>query len=150
MLTPESRKEFFGRLIGFRNKPRHHARPRCLEGILARAPVSRRLGSCAMRGADLAVSPGMCQTLQKKIEIGIAVREHVDPFAGGEPGEVVLDRSDFIEEPQRVERPEHGPQAVFHRLGDGRRGKQPRTRRLGWVVTLNEGWKKLTNNRDAE
>ena len=98
-LTPESLEEFLGRLIGFGLQPRHHARPRPFERICASAPVPRRLGSGAMRGADLAVSPGVRQTLQKTLEIGIAVREHVDVVARGEAGEMMLNRSNFIEEP---------------------------------------------------
>ena len=44
-LATKSREEFFGRPIGFRLEPGHHPWPRRLEGIAARAPVPRRLGS---------------------------------------------------------------------------------------------------------
>src|SRR5438034_8022626 len=89
-----------------------------------------------MCGADLAVSPGVRQTFHEAIEIRMAVREHVDAFACGQSGEMMLDRSNFIEETQWVERGEHGSQAVFHRFGDGRRGQQPSTGRLRRVVAV--------------
>ena len=107
-----------------------------LKGIRARAPVARRLGSFAMRGADLAVSPRVRQTLQKAIEIRIAMREHVDALARGEPGEMMLNRSNFIEEPQRIQRAEDGAQPILHRVGDRRRRQQSRTGRLRRVVPL--------------
>ena len=115
----KSREEFLGRPIWFGLEPGHHSRPRGLKWILPRAPVPRRLGSFAMRGANLAFSPCVRQTVQKAIEIRIAMREHVDAFTRGEPGEVMLDRSNFIEEPQRVQRSEKGPQAIFHRFCNG-------------------------------
>ena len=107
-LTTESFEEFFRRPVGFGFEPGDHARPGRLEGIGARAPVPWGLGSRAMRGPDLTVSPRVCQTFQKAIEIGIAVRQHMHAFAGGEPGEVMLDGPNFIEEPQRVQCPEDG------------------------------------------
>jgi hypothetical protein len=122
-LTTEALEEFFGRSIGFGLKPGHHERPRRLERILASAPVPRRLGSCAMRGANFAVSPGVRQTLQKAIEIRIAVREHVDAFACCESGEMMLDCSNFIEKSQGVERAEYRSQPILHRFGDRRGGQ---------------------------
>jgi hypothetical protein len=71
-----------------------------------------------MRGPDFAVSPGMRQASHKEIEVRIAVRQRVDAFAGGESGKMMLDRSNFIEQPQRVERAEDRSQAVLHRVGD--------------------------------
>src|SRR5437867_2655827 len=91
-----------------------------------------------MRGANLAVSPGMRQTFHEAIEIRIAVREHVDAFAGGQSGEMMLDRSNFVEETQGVQRPEYGSQPIFHPFGDGRRDQQPRTGRLSRVVSLTD------------
>ena len=91
-----------------------------------------------MRGADLAVSPGVRQTFHEAIEIRMAVREHVDAFARGQAGEMMLDRSNFIEEPQGVERTEDGSQSIFHRFGDGRRGQQPSTGRFRRVVALTD------------
>ena len=66
----------------------------------------------------------------------MAMREHVDAFARGQSGEMMLDRSNFIEETQGVERTEHGSQSIFHRFGDGRRGQQPSTGRFRRVVAL--------------
>jgi len=91
-----------------------------------------------MRGADVAVSPGVRQTFHEAIEIRMAVREHVDAFARGQSGEMMLDRSNFIEETQRIEGPEYGSQSIFHRFGDGRRGQQPSTGRLRRVVALTD------------
>jgi hypothetical protein len=107
-LTTESLEEFFRRPVGFGFEPGYHARPRRLEGVGASTPVLWRLGSRAMCGPDLAVFPRVRQTFQKAIEICIAVRKHVHAVAGGEPGEVMLDRSNFIEEPQGVQCPEDG------------------------------------------
>ena len=73
-----------------------------------------------MRGANLAVSPGVRQTFHEAIEIRMAVREHVDALARGQAGEMMLDRSNFIEETQRVEGPKYGSQSIFRRFGDGR------------------------------
>jgi hypothetical protein len=55
-----------------------------------------------MRGADLAVSPGVRQTFHEAIEIRMAVREHVDAFARGQSGEMMLDRSNFIDLKERL------------------------------------------------
>jgi len=122
-LTTESREQVLGGSIGFGLEPGHHARPGGFEGILTRAPVSRRFGSFAMRGADLTVSPRVRQTLQKAIKIRISVREHVDAFARGERGEMMLNGSNFIEQPQRIQRSEDGPQSFLHRFHDRRRGQ---------------------------
>ena len=91
-LRTESLEELLGRLIGFGLEPGHDTWPRRLEGIAASAPVARRLGSGTMRGSHLAVSPGVRQTFHEAIEIRIATREHVDAFAGGQSGKMVLDR----------------------------------------------------------
>jgi hypothetical protein len=52
-----------------------------------------------MRGTNLALSPRVRQTIEKALEIRIAMRQHVDAFTGGKPREVMLDRSNFIEHP---------------------------------------------------
>ena len=59
VFTTEPLEEFFARSMGFGFEPRHDARPCCLERIRASSPVPRRLRSSAMRGPDLAVSPGV-------------------------------------------------------------------------------------------
>ena len=122
-LATESLEEFFGCPIGFGLEPGHHARPRRLEGILARPPVSRWLGSGTVGGADLPVSPRIRQTLQEAIEISIPVRQRVDAFARGESGEMMLNGSNFIEQTQWIQRSEDGPQSIFHRIRDGGRGQ---------------------------
>ncbi len=43
-----------------------------------------------MGWSDLTIAPGMCKTLQKTIEICVAVREHVDTLARDETGEMML------------------------------------------------------------
>ena len=129
-------EQFLGRSIGLTLQPRHNPRPGDLEGIRARSPVPRRLRPCAVRRADLAVSLGVRETLEEAIEIGITVWKHVDAFARCEPGEVMLDRSNLIEEPEWIERDEYGSQPIFHRFCDLRRRQQPSTRRLRRVVSL--------------
>ena len=91
-----------------------------------------------MCGADFAVSPGVRQTFHEAIEIRMAVREHVDAFTRGQVGEMMLNRSNFIEETQGVEGTEYGSQSIFHRFGDGRRGQQPRTGRLRRVIAFTD------------
>jgi hypothetical protein len=91
-----------------------------------------------MRGANLAISPGVRQTFHEAIEIRMAVREHVDAFTRGQAGEMMLDRSNFIEETQGVEGTEDGSQSIFHRFSDGRRGQQPSTGRFRRVVALTD------------
>ena len=122
-LTAESRKQFLGGATWFGLEPGHHARPRGLERIFARAPVSRRFGSFAMGRADLTVSPRVRQTLQECLEIRIPVRKHVDVLAGSERREVVLNGSNLIEQAQRIQSPEDRPQSIFHRFRDGGRGQ---------------------------
>lgn len=65
-----------------------------------------------MRGPDLAVPPRMRQTLQKAIEVRIAVRQHVDVLAGREGGEMLLHGANLVEEAQRIERAEDRAQGV--------------------------------------
>src|SRR2546425_10357537 len=62
-LTTESREQVLGGSIGFGLEPGHHARPGGFEGILTRAPVSRRVWGFSMRGAGLTVSPSGRPTL---------------------------------------------------------------------------------------
>jgi hypothetical protein len=76
-----------------------------------------------MGGADFSFSPRMRQALQKAIEIRIPVRQHVDAFARGESGEMMLNGSNFIEQTQWIQRAEDGPQAIFHRFRYGGRGQ---------------------------
>ena len=141
----------------------HHARPHGLEGILPRAPVPRRLWAGAMGRTDLAVSPRVRQTLQKAIEIRIAMREHVHDAR-----------------PRRVRRGGAGPSGSHRGAAAGRAWRarratdpssiprSPATRAAArtaspardtacWTrapirffsASLNEGWKKFTNSRDA-
>src|SRR6266545_6579336 len=62
--------------------------------------------------------------------------EHMHDFAGREPGEVVLDGANLVEEPERIERGEHGSKPILHRLRDRRRREQTRTWRLRRVIPL--------------
>ena len=98
----KSREEFLGRPIGFGLEPGHDARPLDGKGILSRAPVAWRLGSFAMRGAHLAGSPRVRQTVEKALEIRVTMREYVDRFTRGEAGQMMLHRSNLIEEPQWI------------------------------------------------
>jgi len=52
------------------------------------------------------------QTLQEGLEIRIPMRKHVDVLASGERSEMVLNGSNLIEQPQRIQRPEDGPQSI--------------------------------------
>jgi hypothetical protein len=56
------------------------------------------------------------QTVEKALEIRIAMRRHVDAFTDDQPHEVMLDRWNFIEEPQRIQRAKNGAQPIFHRV----------------------------------
>jgi hypothetical protein len=115
LLSTQSSEEILGRAIGFGLEPGHHAWPLGGKGIRSRAPVARRSrqpGAFAMRRADLARSPRVRQAIEKALEIRIAMREHMDGFTGGEAGEVMLHRSNFIEEPQGIQRTEDGAQPI--------------------------------------
>src|SRR3954466_14125777 len=96
LLSTQSGEEVFGRAIGFGLEPGHHGRPLGGKGIRSRPPVARWPGAVAMRWAHLARSPRVRQTVEESLEIRIAMREHVDAFTGGEPGEMMLDGSNFI------------------------------------------------------
>ena len=121
MLIAQAVEEFLGRAIGLTLQPRDNQRPRDLEGILARSPVARRLRPGTVRRADLAVSPGVPETLEEAIEIGIAVWQHVDTVACCQASEVMLYRSNLIEESEGIERDEYRSQPIFHRFRDLRR-----------------------------
>ena len=136
LLSTQACEEFFGGAMGFGLEPSHNPRPLDGKGIRSRAPVARWLGSFAMRGAHLARSPRVRQTVEKTLEIRIAMRKHVDGFTGGEPGEVMLNRANFIEEPQRIQGAEDGAQPIFHRVSDRGRRQQSRTRRFRRVIPL--------------
>ena len=136
MLISQALEEFLGRSIGLTLQPRDNQRPRDLERILARSPVARRLRPSTVRRADLAVSPGVPETLEEAIEIGIAVWKHVDAVTCCQACEVMLYRSNLIEESEWIERDEYGSQPILHRFRDLSRRQQPSTRRLGGVISL--------------
>jgi hypothetical protein len=48
-------------------------------------------------------APRDSQALEEAIEISIAVREDTSGVSGGEAGEMLLDRSDLIEQSKRIE-----------------------------------------------
>jgi hypothetical protein len=45
----------------------------------------------------LTVPPGSRKTIQKLVEVGIAVRKHVELLSARKVGEMRLNRADFIE-----------------------------------------------------
>jgi hypothetical protein len=107
--------------IVLRLEPRHHARPHRFEGVTTGAPMPGRFGALAMGWSRLAVSPRGSEASEEAIEISIAVREDMQTFAREEPGQVMLDRSDLVEQSKRVERDQHRTQSFFHRITDDRR-----------------------------
>lgn len=117
-LLPQALEQLLGRSIRFTLQPHHHLRPGSLERIRTRSPMARRLRPCAMRRAHLTLPPGVRETLQKAIEIGVAMWKQVNAFARGQCSKVVLDRPNLIEESERIECGENRSQPVFHRICD--------------------------------
>ena len=153
-------KEFLGGSVGFGLEPRDDARPHRLERIGSRSPVALGLRSRSVRRPHLSVLPRGREAAQEAVEVGIAMWEDMQHLASRQPGEVLLDGANLVEEPQRVEGRKDGEQSLLHALVDARRSQQPCARRLGWVValaharpdavfsaSLNDGWKKFTNSR---
>ena len=70
------------------------------ERIFACSPVSWRLRGTgwSVGRPDLALSPGYREVFEKAIQIGIAMWQSRDTVPRGEAGEMVLNRSYFIEE----------------------------------------------------
>ena len=60
----------------------------------------------------------------------------MDRRARGQAGQVMLNRSNLVQQPERVHRAEHRAQPVLHRNGNRVRRQQPRARRLRRVVAL--------------
>jgi hypothetical protein len=63
---------------------------------------------------DFPIVPGGRETLQELIELSVAMRNHITrnhmwSRSSSEAGELVLHSSDFIEEPQRIERARGDP-----------------------------------------
>ena len=71
-----------------------------------------------MRWAHLALPPGVRQTLEKLFEIRIAIWQRVDRLTRCQSGEVVLDRPNLIEEPERIEGATQRPESILYGQGD--------------------------------
>jgi hypothetical protein len=59
--------------------------------------------------------------VKKLLQIGVSMREHMQTVASREPGQVVLHRPNLIQQPQRIERGQHGTQPLLHGTVDCRR-----------------------------
>ena len=120
----------------FRLQPLDDTGPRRLERILPSTPVSRRSLARPVRRPHLASAPSQRQAPQKAVEVGIALRHRMNRRACSQSGQVMLNRTDLVQQPERVHGAGQRPQTVLHRGGNRVRGEQPRTRRLRRVVAL--------------
>jgi hypothetical protein len=134
--TLKASEEFLADAIGFGLEPRTHAGPGARERIFAGAPITRGSGRKAMRGADLAVLPRRGQTSEKAIEASFGAWRQVGDLAGGQGRQVVLHRSDLLQEPSRVKLDGHGSQPIFHFVSNGRAREEFREGCLRRVVRL--------------
>ena len=110
--------------------------PGSLERVPPGAPVSCRSLAGSVRRPHLAGAPRERETLEESVEVGIALRHRVDRRAGGQSGQVMLNRANFVQQSERIHRAEHRPQAVLHHCGNRIRREQTRARRLRRVVAF--------------
>jgi hypothetical protein len=96
-LTLQAHEELSTDAVGLSLEPRAYTGPRALERIFARPPISRRPGCAAMGGADLTMLPSRRQSYEKGLQIPLSTR-HVRGLPGGQCREMVLDRSDFVQQ----------------------------------------------------
>ena len=85
--------------IGLGLEPRAHNGPGGLKRILARPPITRGARRETMRGADFAVLPRGGQARQEFVEAAVLARCQVRRLAGGQSGQVALDRPNLLQEP---------------------------------------------------
>ena len=116
--------------------PLDDTRPRRLERVLPSTPRSRRSLARPVRRSHLAGAPGQRQAPQKAVEVGVALRHGMDRRARGQSGQMMLNRTDLVQQPERIQGAGQRPQAALHRGGNRVRGEQPRTRRRWRVVAL--------------
>ena len=69
-----------------------------------------------MRGAHFAVVPRRREALEELIELTVAMRSRVGHRTCGKTSELMLDRPDLIEEPERVERDGDRAQPLLHHV----------------------------------
>jgi len=121
-------------LIRFGVEPDKDLRPDSLERILPRSPVSwwPRVG--ALSGMDFSVLPGCGRATEEFLEVSVTMRKPMGRRTCCEPRKVLLDRSDLVEELQRIERRLNFGQPLLHRRGQRCRRKQPSAGRLGRVI----------------
>src|ERR1700687_6299473 len=106
MFTLKAHEELSTDAVGLGLEPRAYTRPHALERILARPPITRGPGRAAMGGADLAVLPGRRQSGEKGIQVPLSASQ-VGGLPGGQCRQMVLDRSDLLQEAQRVKVDRH-------------------------------------------
>ena len=129
-------EELLRRPMRFRLQSLDDTGPRRLERILPSTPVSRRSLARLVRRSHLASTPSQRQAPQKAVEVGIALRHRMNRRARSQCGQMMLNRTDLVQQPERIQGPGQRPQTVLHRGGNRVRGEQPRTRRLRRVVAL--------------
>ena len=70
-----------------------------------------------VRWSYLAGAPRERETLQESVEVGISLRHRMNRRAGGQPGQVMLNRANLVQQLERIHRAEDRPQSVLHRHG---------------------------------
>jgi hypothetical protein len=81
--------------------------------------VAGRLWLGLVRRPHLALVPRSAESLQKRIQVGVAVGNDMQDLSRSKARELVLGGADFIQEPQRVEARRDGAQALLHVLRNG-------------------------------
>lgn len=124
VLFVHAREEFRCSSIRFHFKPRDDRRPGCFEPIFSSSPVSTRLRLHAMSWTDLAVLPRRGETVEQRFEVTVEYG-NVRSLAVCQQCDVMLNCSNFAEQPERIECLLNESEPILDRFRDVCRSKQP-------------------------
>jgi hypothetical protein len=69
--------------------------------------------------SNLTALPCCWQAGEEAVEVCVTVRENVQVLSGPKAGKVLLDRSDLVQEPERIERHHDRAETLLHGVING-------------------------------